>query len=281
MSNSASQRIAIGLICRRPDAIWLDFLSGFKQYDVFVIADDNTTDFRELKDKHPDIQLIQINPAECENQGFTDTNAVYFGKITAWDKALLYFALKNITYDHVWLFEDDVFFYNEQTIKNIDLKFPQSDLLSSPYKASTGASKDWWWWPKIQIALEPPYFNAMVCAIRVSRNLLNEIKHYAATNNSLFFLEALFPTVALKKNLAYDNPKQLVQVHYRYDWTAFSKKHIFHPVKSLELHKKARKDISRGLLLYKLRFYVENFFTQSYAQTKEVAKSLLRSVKDA
>jgi len=227
MNNSGTQRIAIGLICRRPDVIWLDFLSGFKQYDVFVITDDNTSDYQDLKDKHPEIQLIQINPTECENQGFTSTNSVYFNKVTAWDKALLYFAYKNTAYDHAWLFEDDIFFYDEQTIKNIDREFPQSDLLSAPYKVSTGSSKDWWWWAKIQIALEPPYYNAMVCGIRVSRNLLNEINHYAATNHSLFFLEALFPTIALKKNLIYHNPKQLVQVYYKYGWTAFSKKKIF------------------------------------------------------
>jgi len=281
MNNSGSQRIAIGLICRRPDAIWLDFLSGFKEYDVFVITDDNTTDYRDFKDKHPAIQFVQIDSVECENQGFTDVNSVYFGKVTAWDKALLYFADKNTSYDHAWLFEDDIFFYDEQTIKNIDLKFPQSDLLSAPYQVSTSSSKDWWWWPKVQIAWEPPYYNTMVCGIRVSRNFLNEIKHYATKNNSLFFLEALFPTVAFKNNLVYHTPKQLVQVYYRYDWTAFSKKNIFHPVKNLELHKKARKDISRGLILYKLRFHIGDFFTQSYAQTKELAKSLLRSVKDA
>jgi hypothetical protein len=146
---------------------------------------------------------------------------------------------------------------------------------------STGSSKDWWWWSKIRITLEPPYYNAMVCGVRVSLNLLNEIKDYATKNNTLFFLEALFPTVAIKNNLIYNTPKQLVQVYYRYDWTAFSKKNIFHPVKDLELHKKARKDISRGLLIYKLRFHIGDFFTQSYAQTKEFAKSLLRGVKDA
>jgi hypothetical protein len=281
MSNSGSQRNAIGLICRRPDAIWLDFLSDFKQYDVFIITDDNTTDYRDSKSRHPAIHFVQIDAIECENQGFTNLNAVYFNKVTAWDKAVLYFADKNTAYDHIWLFEDDIFFYSEQTIKNIDLKFPQSDLLSAPYKVSTSSSKDWWWWPEIKVALEAPYYNAMVCGIRVSRKLLDKIRLYASKNNTLFFLEALFPTIALKNNLLYHTPKQFVQVYFRYNWTAFSKKNIFHPVKNLELHKKARKDLSRGSFRYKIRFHMRDIFTQSYTQTKEFAKSLLRSGKNA
>jgi hypothetical protein len=275
MNNFESKRKAICLICRNADVAWLDFLSAFGHYDIFVIADDNTTNHQFLKIKYPAINIVQIDPAACERVAFVNTNALHFNKVTGWDKALFYFIFKNTIYDHIWFLEDDVFFYNEQSLKNIDIVFPESDLLSAPYKTSTKTSRNWWWWPMIKVNFEAPYYNAMVCGVRVSRNLLDQIKQYASANKTLFFVEVLFPTIAIKKGLLYHTPGKMAQIYYRYNWTIFSKSNIFHPVKDLSLHQKAREDLNRARFLYKARFLLGDFLTRSIAKTKELIKSFL------
>ena len=275
MNNHESQRKAIGLICRSPAVAWLDFLSGFEQYDIFVITDDNSVDYQDLKRKYAEITIVQIDHAECENEAFINTNSLHFDKVTGWDKALFYFTFKNTTYHHIWFLEDDVFFYNEQSLINIDSKFPKSDLLSAPYKTSTNTSRNWWWWPIIRINLEAPYYNAMVCGVRVSRNLLDQIKQYAAGNKTLFFVEVLFPTIAIKRGLLYHTPGKMAQIYYRYKWTIFSKSNIFHPVKDIRLHQAAREDLNRAHFLYNTRFLLRDSLTRSIAKTKEFIKSFL------
>ena len=64
------------------------------------------------------------------------------------------------------------------------------------------------------------------------------INDYAKEYNTLFFLEALFPTISIKNNLKYNNPNELNNIYYRH---VFNKANInnidlFHPVKNLNKH---------------------------------------------
>ena len=260
--SAKSNKTAITIICRDPNPIWLEFLSGFKTYDTYVIVDDDICDLNSLQSEYPNVQLIRVDATACETAGFTDTNSAHFKKVNGWDKALYYFTVVNTSHRQVWLFEEDVFFYNEDTIKNIDRKFPKSDLLTAPYKISTSTSKDWWWWPMIDIPFEQPYYNAMVCGLRVSGNLLDKIKTYAQENQRLFFLEALFPTLAVKNDLLYHTPKQLEQIYFRYDWRYLSKANVFHPIKNINSHPEIRSALSRGNAFYKLKFHVTDIRTR-------------------
>jgi len=265
---------AIAVICKSPHPVWLEFLSGFQDYDTYVIVDDST-DLNSLQSEYPNIRLIQVDAKACEASGITDTNSAHFKKVNGWDKALYYFAVENTSHQHVWFFEEDVFFYNEDTIKNIDRKFPDSDLLTAPYKISTSTSKDWWWWPMINIPFEQPYYNAMVCGVRVSGNLLDKIKTYARENKRLFFLEVLFPTLAVKGNLIYHTPNQLDQIYFRYDWRYLSKKNIFHPIKNIDSHPEIRLTLSRNNAAYKLKFHITDIRTRWATTIKERMKLLV------
>jgi len=265
---------AIAVICKSPHPVWLEFLSGFQAYDTYVIVDDST-DLNSLQSAYPNVQLIRVDPKACEKAGFTDTNSAHFKKVNGWDKTLYYFAVENTRHQQVWLFEDDVFFYNEDTIKNIDKKYIESDLLTAPYKLSTSTSKDWWWWPMINIPFEQPYYNAMVCGLRVSANLLERIKIYAQENRRLFFLEALFPTLAVKNNLIYHTPKQLEQIYFRYDWRYLSKANIFHPIKDIGSHREIRLTLSRSNAVYKLKFHITDIRTRWTATIKERIKLVI------
>ena len=96
------------------------------------------------------------------------------------------------------------FFYDEHVLLNIDSKYDNSDLLSNSYGENTIGHKNDWHWNRIDINFPPPYYCAMVCCVRISIELLFKIKEYANKYNTLFFLEALFPTICKKYNLQYD-----------------------------------------------------------------------------
>jgi hypothetical protein len=77
-----------------------------------------------------------------------------------------------------------------------------------------------------------------MCAVRFSNSMMKCINDYAKNNNTLFFLEALFPTIAIKNNLKYNNPIQMNNIIYRYDYKEenIDKNNLFHPVKDLTKH---------------------------------------------
>jgi hypothetical protein len=278
MDKTEPKRDAVCVICFKPDPIWFEFLSSFEYYDKYVAIDDNSENYADYKLKYPSVNIIQIENDKCEKNGFININyELYKKSVTGWEKSLFYFFEENKAYEQVWFFEDDVFFYNEHALKNIDAKFPDSDLLTAPCQVSTGASKDWWWWPRVTLAYEPPYYNAMVCAARVSKQLLFKLNEYASENNTLFFLEALFPTVAIKNNLKYDTPKQMAQIFFRHQWCVYmlSKKNIFHPLKNRNYHKTAREKLSRNNPLIPVTFHVVDLFTKLGIGIKMWIKSVI------
>jgi hypothetical protein len=121
-------------MCVKPNEIWIEFLSKFTKYDIYIILDDNSRDYKRdyykfqfTNNKYTTftnvINIIQIDDLECEKNGFSESTTVTIPKkVTSWDKAIYYFSSINKNYDKVWFFEDDVFFHNEQSLLNIDSK---------------------------------------------------------------------------------------------------------------------------------------------------------------
>jgi hypothetical protein len=278
MKNKYHQKIAfeskskaICIILRNPSETWFDFLNEFKFYDKYVVIDDNSEDYKErYRIKYPTINIIQIDEHNCESRGFRNLNHYFTQKtVTGWEKALFYFSCINQEYQFTWFFEDDIFFHNENTLKNIDMKYPEGDLLSRPFK-STKTDKKWIMWDTIDIEYSLPYYNTMVCGIRVSKELLYHINEYASKYYTLFFLEILFPTVVVKNNLKQYAPKELIQIYFRHKWNIYtvSKKNIFHPVKDHGFHIKARKRLDKKSTSINLLFQIANLYTRSYRNSK-------------
>jgi hypothetical protein len=65
-----------------------------------------------------------------------------------------------------------------------------------------------------------------------------KIKNYADEYKTLFFLEALFPTLCKKYNLKYETPNELINIIYRkdYDKNDIDKINIYHPLKDINMH---------------------------------------------
>ena len=125
---------AICLLTITPSIIWIDFLSKIKNYDVYIMLDNINFDAKIYQQKYPNLKFIQIKNEDCVASGYIHSlymqNAsLVFNEIVAWDRGLYYFTTLNVSYDNIWFFEDDCFFYNEDTLLNIDLKYPNADIL--------------------------------------------------------------------------------------------------------------------------------------------------------
>jgi hypothetical protein len=233
------EKICICLICYKPNDIWIDFLSKFTKYDIYIIIDDNSKDYKEQYCKFINIHIIQINNEECKKNGFINMNHMINKNITSWEKSIYYFSTINTEYNKFWFFEDDVFFYDEETLLHIDSKYDNSDLLSNSYLTNVNGHKNDWHWSRISIKFSPPYYAAMVCCVRMSSNLLSKIRNYANENSTLFFLEALFPTICKKYNMKYDTPNEFKNIVYKknYEYKDINENNLFHPVKDVTNHK--------------------------------------------
>jgi hypothetical protein len=229
---------AICLITLTPNKIWCDFLNLFKKYKIFIIVDDNNFDLTSFINTYNNITFIKVENEKCTLHGYIDANFFINKLISGWDKALYYFNTEENNYDFIWFVEDDVFFYNEDTIIQIDSKYINDDLLSNCYLENTNGETHYWHWNKINIQYPPPYYNGMMCVVRVSKKMIDCINDYAYKNKTLFFLEALFPTISIKNNLKYSSPSEFYNIHFRYDFKIndIDTNNLYHPVKDLNDH---------------------------------------------
>ena len=228
---------AVCLICFKPDEIWFNFLSTFTQYDVYIVIDDNTVDYTQKYARYTNIHIIQIKNEDCAKNSFLNMTITVGKIVCGWDKAMYYFASIDTRYKNVWFFEDDVFFHNEKTLTNIDSKY-NADLLSNTKNLTYTSGKKFWHWDKIDIEFPPPYYRIMACCIRLSKAMLSKIKEYADKHKTLFFLEALFPTLCIKSKLLHKTPGELKNIVYRkkYNDTDINIYNVYHPVKKILKH---------------------------------------------
>lgn len=230
---------AICLITFKPNKIWCDFLNSFKNYKIFIIIDDDTFDFTLLLSIYTNITFIKIENEKCKQMGYINVNMELKKLISGWDKALYYFGVENKIYDLVWLIEDDVYFYDEQSIIEIDKQYIAEDLLSNKYSENSDGNKNSWHWKSINIQqYSPPYYKGMMCAVRFSKKMFECINAYARLHKTLFFLEALFPTIAIKNNLNYTNPCEFLEIHWRHHFEErnITTQNLYHPIKNLNNH---------------------------------------------
>lgn len=238
------------LITHRPRTVWCELLEGFANYHVTMIVDDSLLDCTQYIEKYPHITFVQIDNGVCMQAGYKDTNFTLHKPVSGWDKALYYFGKrgpKNIseTSGRIWFIEDDTYFYNEDTLLQIDRQYVDDDLLSNPYNVNETCHKKDWLWKHIPIQhYDLPYYSGMMCAVRMSTRTLFFIDAYATKYKTLFFLEVLFPTVAMKHGLKYRCPDQLSEVHYRKNFVPahINRTHLYHPIKDLRGHVFLRND---------------------------------------
>lgn len=78
---------------------------------------------------------------------------------------------------------------------------------------------------------------------------MNRINDYASNYDTLFFLEALFPTIAIKNNLKYVCPVEFRNIYYRYEFEKenINEINLYHPVKDLNHHILFRNELAEKM----------------------------------
>lgn len=216
-------------------------------FDTFIISDN----YYPTTEKNPNSpEIIHIPDETCEKFGWMNCNisssSTHIKKNPiAWDKYLLFFCEYAVDYDFVWVFEDDCFIESVQTIQKLHLKYSSFDLVTPNNFKNDGTAMDWHW-REIYPIIDGPYAYSMVCAAGMSRKMFNAILDFKNKNNSLFYQEVMFNTLALQNDLKVIDPKELKSIVWMGEWGIneflLLPDNVFHPRKDIENHYELRKN---------------------------------------
>ena len=220
----------------KPTKLFYNFCCKLKtdNYDIYICIDKN---IYNIPNYDNEIKIIKIDNDKCEKEGYKSTVKTFENKCCSRDKALYYFNKNNIDYKYIWFIEEDVFIPSINTIQLIDEKYPNYDLLSASNTIFNEKEYDWHWnYIYKQINFDPPYARSMICAIRVSKNIMNSINEYVKLNNNLFLDEILFNTLALQNNLTIETPNELSTILFEKDWKSnqILETNLYHPIKNIK-----------------------------------------------
>ncbi len=255
---------AVVLLTQRPDPGQVAFLAGMavQGYDLFAVADDPAA-----APLAPPLTLLHPADAACEAAGFVDLNPFITrrkrpARVSAWERGLYAFAVADRRHGHVWFVEEDVFIPTLDTLARIDDRHGAADILSDARIVSPeGDRSSWGWYRHVpEDILPPPWAWSMVCAVRLSRRLLDLVRDLLARHPELaphpdgtprhFFIEYLFHILALHHGLAAVAAPELRGVLFRHAWSAeeMLPGRLYHPVKDLVLQAtwRARLDALAG-----------------------------------
>ena len=244
---------ALCLLCKYPNKIWCDFLNKFKKFKIFIIIDDNSEKYNEYRLKYINITFIQIDSDLCTHFGFYNSATEVRGnmmpsKSISWDKALLNFCWNN-DYDNVWFLEDDVYFYNESTLYNLDRKYKNVDFICCEefnQEKKKYNINDWHWWC-MDVPQEYIEYSRylLVCCVRLSKKFLNVLKKHVQIYRKLYLIEALFPTLVNKYNLNYVVDEKL-WITFNSKLYPYKKRYIYHPIKNINEHLEFRNKFKKN-----------------------------------
>jgi len=188
--------------------------------------------------------IIYVEDSICIDSGYLncqitgkEVNSLVNKTPMANDKMLYYFCEVNTDVDFLFCFEYDVFIPSIEVLRNLINRYNEYDLVVPNNFKRTDNVLDWHW-KNIVDKIEPPYYYSMVCAMGISRNLLNCIKSYVTENNTLFFIEAMFNTIAMQNNLKVIDAFELKSIVWMGAWDIdeflLLPHNLFHPKKNLE-----------------------------------------------
>jgi hypothetical protein len=203
---------------------------------VFVLIDDYPASHKQ----HP---LIVTAEDEVSRQaGYHSSNPHIQGKNpTAWDKVLYHLNHVNNQVQFAWILEDDVFVPSIRCLLSLVNKYRSYDLVVN----SHGENKDSattldWHWNKVAGILPVPWYGSMVCAMGLSRKLLDQVKQFVQEKSRLAFIEIMFNTLAAQAGLSVLGCPELQNIVYERNWSFIDivqhPDRLYHPVKNYDGH---------------------------------------------
>lgn len=244
---------AIAFLTRYPQLETLAFaeqLSFETDFDIFVFSDELYAEKEELI-VNKSFKVISYSDNFCKESGYVNSNISGSTHIKknpiSWDKMIYHFCEQGMEYDFVWVFEDDVFIPSVKTICNLHEKYSAFDLITPNNFQKQDDLPDWHW-KHIFDKIEPPYYYSMVCAMGMSRKMLDAIKEYVKNNNQLFYIEVMFNTLAMQNNLKVKDAFEFKSVVWLGEWFIdeflLLPDNVFHPKKNIEDYQYLRLMIS-------------------------------------
>jgi hypothetical protein len=240
-------KIAIVFLTVNPKQNTISFALEVKEslgYDVFLVVDDNSC-MLEIEDLH----IIQMNDDRTKpyiNSNIGDDTTHIKKNPIAMDKFLFAFCENYLDYDFVWVFEDDVFIPSVNTIQKLQNNYGNFDLVTPNHFIKTDKVPNWHW-PSIFNLFpdrEEPFYFSMVCAMGLSRNMLEAIKKFSNENQTLFYIEVMFNTLAEDNNLKIIDAFELKSIvwmgHWGIDEFLLLPNNVFHPRKDIDNHFRLR-----------------------------------------
>ena len=199
--------------------------------------------------------IIYIEDNLCKENGYIncmitgeELNTVLNKTPIAYDKMIYYFCEKNLEVDFLFMFEDDVFIPSVDIVKNLIEKYNDYDLITSNNFYKSDDVLDWHW-KNIMNKINPPYYYSMVSAMGISRKVFDCIKLYVKKNNTLFFTEVMFNTIAMQNDLKVTEALELKSVVWMGEWNIdeflLLPNNVFHPKKDLSSFGAYRLDIEK------------------------------------
>jgi len=237
------QKIVVCLMCVCPNDIVLSFAKKIsKFYTVYILCDDIYCTTAE----ESYVTFIKISDEEVIKANYNKSNLAINKVPSAWDKGLYYFCVKDVSPDHVWFIEEDVFIPRASLLTDMDEKHPEADLIAKQNISRT-EDPEFGWWHDAEQNLKEPLYRSMVCASRLSRALLTKISEFVKQHHRLVFIEILFNTLVAENNMNLAMPDQLSTIIWRHNWNedAVDENHLYHPVKDLDEQKKYRIKLSK------------------------------------
>jgi len=236
-------KTVVCLMCVCPNDIVLSFAKKIsKSYSVYIVCDDIYCTTSE----ESYATFIKISDEEVTRANYTKSNVAISKIPSAWDKALYYFCVKDISPSHVWFIEEDVFVPRVSILKEMDEKYPEADLIAKQ-NVEHKDDPDFIWWHDAEGTLNEPLYRSLVCATRLSRALLTKISQFVKQHRRLVFIEIMFNTLVAENNMSLAMPDELSTIIWRHNWNenAVDQDHIYHPVKDLNEQKKYRTKLSK------------------------------------
>ena len=244
VKQSTPSKIVVCLLCVCPNETVIKFAKKIaKEYEVFIIADDINCHVPESN-----ITILKIPDNEASSTGFTKSSITLSKVTSAWDKALYYFCVRDTSPEHVWFIEEDVMIPRVSLLKELDARYPDTDLVAKQH-VSQDEDPEFSWWFDADGMMEKPLYRTLVCASRLSRALLNKIKAFVDKHKRLVFVEIMFSTIIEHEEMQLDMPPELSTIIWRHDWTkdTVDENHLFHPIKKVEQQQEFRTVLSKQL----------------------------------
>jgi len=227
-------KIVIALLCVCPSERVIEFAKNYATtHPTYIICDDPDCKTPTL----PNITFVKITDEECKSTAYNGANPAIHKRPSAWDKVILYFCEKNTEPEHVWFIEEDVFVPRADIFKQLDERYPTTDLVTKQHvKDSEDPSFEFWY--DGDGKMERPFYRSLVCSTRVSRRLFQKVKQLHDDKKTLCFIEIIFNTLAVQNNFTIENPSELQTIIFRHTWTegTVNENQLFHPIKDTALH---------------------------------------------